>query len=423
MSSKINNLKVVTKILDYPVSTLREMVSEGDLDTQPDYQRGEVYDDNKKSKLIESLLLEIPIPNVYLCEENDGTFSIIDGQQRITSFVKFLNNNYALKGLTELDDLNGKYYKDLDKELQKKIKNSPIHAVCLLKESQELKYEIFSRLNQGAVKLNEQELRNCIYRGSFNDMLKDIAKGNRLLPVMISATNERMNYEQLILRFFAMREYQTYKSSMIKTLNNYMHTHQNDSFAKIEEQKKLFTGTLDIVKQILGENAFKTYDWINKTYKDRVSNTAFDSIMVAFSFFEKNQLMRHADEIRKEIIRIRTEDDNYRAYTESSSSTRAAVVGRITYIYNAINSVMTEEDKNTKRIFDEEIKQKLWHDGYVCKYCGNKILSFDDAEVDHILPYSKGGQTAFENAQLLHRICNRQKSASINDCWGENDNE
>lgn len=96
MSSKINNLKVVTKILDYPVSTLREMVSEGDLDTQPDYQRGEVYDDNKKSKLIESLLLEIPIPNVYLCEENDGTFSIIDGQQRITSFVKFCSGQAKL---------------------------------------------------------------------------------------------------------------------------------------------------------------------------------------------------------------------------------------------------------------------------------------------------------------------------------------
>ena len=83
--------KVFTDTKDYPLSIIKEMFDDGDIIPQPDYQRDYIMDEKKASKLIESVLLRIPIPTVYLCEESDGTLSIIDGQQRLTSFVKFLN--------------------------------------------------------------------------------------------------------------------------------------------------------------------------------------------------------------------------------------------------------------------------------------------------------------------------------------------
>lgn len=92
-----NSIRVLTEKKDFPLSTIKEMFDDGDIIPQPDYQRDYVYDEIKASKLIESALIGIPIPTIYLCEEKDGTYSIIDGQQRMTSFVKFLKNGFKLK--------------------------------------------------------------------------------------------------------------------------------------------------------------------------------------------------------------------------------------------------------------------------------------------------------------------------------------
>jgi uncharacterized protein with ParB-like and HNH nuclease domain len=120
---------VFTDSKDFTLSTIREMYAEGDIITNPDYQRDYVYDNKRASKLVESLLMGIPIPTVYLCQEQDETYSVIDGQQRITSFVKYLENEYALAGLSELPALNGKLFKELDKSVQKKLKSSSFERI------------------------------------------------------------------------------------------------------------------------------------------------------------------------------------------------------------------------------------------------------------------------------------------------------
>lgn len=254
--NQLDQKKVFTKSMDPSLSSLKELYDDGDLITNPDYQREFVYTDKESSSLIESLLLGIPIPTVYLCEENDETYSVIDGQQRITSFVKYLKNEFALTKLKVLRDLNGKLFKELDGPFQKKLKNSTIHAICLCKESQELKYEIFARLNLGSKHLNSQEIRNCIYRGSFNNMLNDLAKDTKNLPELFSKSksknDNRKAYQERILRFFALRDYANYGSSISKTLNTYMSKHQNDTDEELKQMKDLFKGTIDIIKQVLG---------------------------------------------------------------------------------------------------------------------------------------------------------------------------
>ena len=208
--------RVFTDKKDFPLSLIKEMFDDGDIIPQPDYQRDYVMDNKTASRLIESVLLNIPIPTVYLCEELDGRFSIIDGQQRMTSFVKYLKNEFALKGLEELSELNGKKFSELDKSLQRILKSCTLNSIILTKESQELKYEIFARLNQGSIRLKPQELRNCIYRGTLNDMIEEIAKTNKYLNELFLEKNKRKNYQEYILRFFALRNFNDYSSSMKK---------------------------------------------------------------------------------------------------------------------------------------------------------------------------------------------------------------
>lgn len=411
---KVEEIKrVFTDKRDFPLSTIREMFADGDVIPQPDYQRDYVMDDKRASKLVESLLMGIPIPTVYLCEENDGTYSVIDGQQRMTSFVRYLNNDFSLKGLEELVELNGKKFKDLDKVYQRTLKSSSLNSIILTKESQELKYEIFARLNQGSLKLKPQELRNCIYRGSFNNLLESIAENNKFLPILFQEENRRKNYQEYILRFFALRNYLEYSLSMTKTMNDYMLKHQNDDEKEIDAAKKLFSKTIDIVKQIFGDTAFCVYDRTKQDFVRKFSGPVYDSIIIACSYFDNHDLILHADEIRKQVLEIRKNNVEYQDFTYAATGSKNRVIGRITMIYNIISSIIGKSsDGDVKRLFTYDDKELLWHDNYICSYCGQQILSIDDAEVDHVKPFSKGGKTEISNAQLLHRHCNREKNSA-----------
>lgn len=181
-TSEIERVTVHTRPMNLTLQELKKSVDANDIITDPDYQRKYVYDDKRASCLIESILIGIPIPVIYLAEEDEGIYSVIDGQQRITSFVRYLKNEFQLSGLKKLQSLNGLYFKELDKSLQRRLNYQTLSTVCIEKDSENLKYEIFSRLNLGAVKLRDQEVRNCIYRGNFNNMLKDIAQQILIFP-------------------------------------------------------------------------------------------------------------------------------------------------------------------------------------------------------------------------------------------------
>lgn len=409
-----NSKRVFVEKKDFPLSTIKDMFDDGEIIPQPDYQRDFVYDDIKASKLVESALMGIPIPTIYLCEENDGTYSVIDGQQRMTSFVKFLKNEFKLKKLEELKELNGLFFKDLDKNVQRTIKNTSLNTIVLTKESQDLKYEIFARLNQGSVALTKQELRNCIFRGPFNNMLENIVDTNKHLTELFINPNNRKKYQGFVLRFFALRNFADYGSSIDKTMNAYMAKHQYDDEKSIIEHKKLFTGTIDIIKQILGKDAFCAFDRQHNLFMSKFSGSVYDSITIAFSMFNNHDLMVHADEIRNKIIDIKINNQDYHDFTYAATGSKDRVVGRILLIYDAIKNIVGKyANVPEARFFTKMDKEFLWKEGCVCSYCKQRILSIDDAEVDHIFAFSNGGTTTLDNAQLLHRHCNREKNNKL----------
>lgn len=420
----IEDKQVFTEKKDFPLSTLKEMVDDGDIIPNPEYKRDYVYTDKQASKLVESVLMGIPIPTIYLCVEEDNTYSVIDGQQRITSLVRYLKNDFALNGLQELNELNGKCYKDLSKDIQKKLKSSSLSTISLLKQSTALKYEIFARLNQGAVKLNPQELRNCIYRGTFNKMLDDIAATNPHLHNLFHDDNNRKSYQERILRFFALRNYQDYQSSMLKTMNSYMELHRNDEEDEIKAAKDRFNNTIDIIKQVLGNEAFMAFDRNKNTILEKFSGSVYDSIIIPFSFFDKHSLIVNADKIREAVMNVKMTDESYREDTYAATGSKVRVIRRIQTIYNLILSITGNNSTDTdRRLFSEDERKMLYESSdKKCAICGNLILNIDDCEIDHIIPFAKGGKTELSNAQIVHRICNREKSDSTNDTWEDEEN-
>ena len=176
-SSKPDDRPVTRQSCDWTISSSRDKLDRGQLDQQPKFQREYVWATKPElpSRLIESLLLEIPIPPIYFGKVAEGRLEVIDGQQRLTTLVDFVSNKFALRKLRSMASLNDKLFKDLTKQQQEKILDTPIRSIVIdAAANTELRYEVFERLNRGSMILNEQELRNCLYRGSFNDLLAEL---------------------------------------------------------------------------------------------------------------------------------------------------------------------------------------------------------------------------------------------------------
>lgn len=402
----IENRRVFTNTKNLTIWNIRDMVDENDLVLNPNYQREYVYDNVKASRLVESVLLDIPIPSVYLSEEEDGSYSTIDGQQRITSLIRFTKNEFALSKLEILSELNGFRFKELPKAYQRKFKTATLEAICINKESNESKFEIFARLNQGSVSLNAQELRNCVYRGPFNDLLEELAV-HPLTEELFRVENTRKKYQQIILRFFAIRNLDAYKSSMIRHLNMFMSTYQNATPEQIGIFRDLYINTMSAIKYVLGADAFS----LNTDKPEKMSITVFDSIVVPFSSYDKHTLVKNADNIRININMAKQQNSLYANSPKANTASKKNILYRVSVINSAIlNAVNLKDILGNKRFFSKEEKVLLFEKDPTCALCGNVILDINDSEVDHIVPYDHGGPTELSNAQLLHRTCNRKKS-------------
>lgn len=226
----------------------------------PEYQRKHRWTDDNSSRLIESLILNIPIPFIYISQDIDvdeevnteeSRFSVIDGQQRLTAIFNFFENNYELQGLEVLTILNGAKYSDLPSFLIRRLEERSIR--CLRIDSTvdpQVKYDIFERLNSGSVKLESQELRNATCRGPFKELIKTLSKNEmfvaacKLMPD--SARVQKMEDEELVLRFFAINynsSYMGYKSKFKKFLTDKMVDFNKFSQSELDEMARIFNKT------------------------------------------------------------------------------------------------------------------------------------------------------------------------------------
>lgn len=415
------NRKVYTDQGDPEIESLYGKYKRGKLDIQPDFQRHFVWDAKKSGRLIESALLEIPLPVIYLSEERDGKEYVIDGQQRLTTFFSFIDGqfpngkDFKLSGLKVFTELNRKLFKDLDEELQDKIRYCKIRTITFRKESEaDLKFEIFERLNTGAVSLNDQELRNCIYRGSYNKLLKELSKDNDFMSLLgLKGPDKRMKDMELILRFAAFYHftYLNYKPPMRKFLNNDMEKYQHISDTEVTELKNAFKNTITIIKSLLDRHAFKRFykgDEKNPNgyWEPKKFNASlYDILMYSFAKENKNKVYQNLDSIREALIHLMTNDQEFIDAIELSTSSVQAVTKRFDKFRLALQDIIGIAEKEP-RCFSLKLKQELYDDNQTCSICSQKIHNIDDAAIDHVKQYWTGGRTIPENARLTHRYCN-----------------
>lgn len=425
----LNNEESARQILSQASQpTIRGLFNDnqrGRLLLSPDFQRHFVWDQSKATKLVESVLLGIPLPVIYLAEEAGGKKTVIDGQQRLTALFSFLSGSFPsgrifkLGKMSLFSDLQGKRFSDLPDEWQAKIDDTAISCVTFLRNCDpELKFNVFERLNTGAVALNDQELRNCIYRGPYNELLKRLAEDQCFRDVLgLSGAEKRMFDVELVLRFAAFyhKNYLDYKPSIKRFLNEDMRRWQHISSSDAQSLENAFKCAVSLAKSLFGDRAFRRFcpgtehnrdgNWEPKKFNVSI----YDVLMWTLARKDKNLIMRNLDAIRESFIDAMTSDQDFiDAITRSTSST-ACVNTRFRKWSDRLEAVLSG-DTVQNRCFSRELKQRLFDTNPTCAICGQAISCLDDAAVDHIEQYWCGGRTIPNNARLAHRYCNCARS-------------
>ena len=306
---------VKTQSIEYDLETLVKKVNKGIIKLNPDYQRRHRWDDDTSSKLIESLILNIPVPLIYISQDIDvdeeadsetSRYSVIDGQQRLTAICQFFNNKFKLSGLEVLGDLNEAFYKDLPPFLVRRLEERSLR--CLRIDSTvdlQVKYDIFERLNSGSVKLEAQELRNATCRGPFKEMIKDLAEHEAYKRVinLTASRKQKMDDQELILRFFAVSYddgYKLYKDGFKDFLTTRMTMFNQLDENTIDKMKADFVAVIDSVTGSLGDLPFAKFRHVSGVGYDRMSKfnaSVYDAIMMLFYKKSKEQNIT-SDEVR-----------------------------------------------------------------------------------------------------------------------------
>jgi len=414
----LKDKRVYSEKSDRTIFELSHQNKRGRLKLNPEFQRHYVWDDNTASRLIESVFLEVPIPIIYFAEENNGDYSVIDGQQRLKSLFNFLDNELELKGLQVYRELNGKKYQDLGPDLQNKFENYTIRVIEIRKESHPVvKFEIFERLNRGSFKLNDQELRNCIYRGKYNNLLKELAEDKDFMFLLgLKEPHKRMFDRELILRFFSFYHstYLNYSSPMKRFFNMDMEKNQNINPNQEDELRKVFKKAVTMTKSVFGNNAFKRFmpgterDPNGIWEKVRINQALFDVIMFSFTQYDQNQVVPLADPIREELIWLMTHDQEFIDSILISTSSKDKVYTRFEKWIHFLKEVLGAP-RREERCFTLSLKEQLFNANPTCAIDSQRIHTVDDAEIDHVDFYWRGGKTIPSNARLVHRYCNRAR--------------
>lgn len=282
----------------YSIYEIFRKYNRGDLILKPFYQRNAVWKNPKKSKLIESVIRNIPIPSIYLAELESGQLEVIDGQQRLRAFFDFFKGKYQLSSLPVLTKLNRLHFKQLDNVHQRKIEDYQLHIFVIKKNSHpDIRFDIFERINEGATQLNAQELRNSMYRDGENEFLRQLSKEPAFIKLTKGKLSDlRLKDQEAVLRFLSFRKkgYLAYRGNMNAFLNDTME-HFFDYFPKEihAEVHSHFVETMQLIKMVLGTNAFM------KNGTNVINMSLFDVICYSFSIIPKEKIVAKQKDIRQ----------------------------------------------------------------------------------------------------------------------------
>ncbi|MBE5191098.1 DUF262 domain-containing protein [Vibrio parahaemolyticus] len=335
-------IRIVTEQARYPLSAISSMVHNTDeYKMNPEYQRRHRWSNAKRSALIESLIMNVPLPPVFLYEYEYSCYEVMDGLQRLTAISSFYENEFALEGLMEWPELNGKRYHELPRLVRQGIDRRYISSIILLNETaktpeqaEQMKQMVFKRINSGGELLTSQEARNANFDGPLNRLCIQLSLNTALcktwgIPVHVDGsqgihTNRAANklfktmYDvELVLRFFANRQRDELKSSSLAVyLDRFLEQGNAMPKAVLGTLGDMFTQTIDLAYEIFEEQAFYLYrerkgSWY---WLERPTLAVYDPMMQVLSQNLDNReiLVGNKDQICEEIKTFY--QDNYEVF-------------------------------------------------------------------------------------------------------------
>lgn len=321
---------------DLSVKQILDMVESDAIFVPPEYQRQFIWEPERQSVLIESVFLGIPVPSLFMATNPDATWEVVDGVQRLGSLSHFVGTAALLerikkdkvltiKGLEKLDLLNDVKFEDLPKSIQLHFLTRPVRVTVLNDRSDlAVRFDLFERLNTGGVSLTAQEIRNCVYRGLFNDDIKELASQDNFRSVVRVKDSKGLNgtYEELVLRFFAyLDNYENFNHLVKDFLNEYMNGRRNKKLSVAE--KTLFEQTINLLYA-----AFP-----NGISRGRAATPVnlYEAFAVGVAL-----ALRQGKVINPNKLPPLIDDGTLKTYTGAGSNQRRYVVGRIEYVRDAL---------------------------------------------------------------------------------------
>ncbi|MDN7694608.1 DUF262 domain-containing protein [Burkholderia cenocepacia] len=284
--------KLHTETYDFTVDTIVEKLADNSIFI-PHFQRRYVWTEPQASRLIESLIIQCPIPVIYLNQENDESLSVIDGNQRLTSIQKYMENQFSLKGLTAYPELEGSRLFELDPRFQRHIRNRTLRCIVILKDTHpQVKFDVFERLNTGATKLTPQELRHGLYFGDLMSLSTKIVKDSNFLATLDIKNDKRMKAEELVLRFLALRaDFGKYRKPLATFINDFSEKSRHLTDVQKDAMQADFTNTLHSVNSLLGNLSFRIFDRALRV-ESSFNSALYDALMVGIAQLKDNDNLK-----------------------------------------------------------------------------------------------------------------------------------
>jgi hypothetical protein len=343
--------EVRTDSFDMSFGEIANLHINKELIIQPEYQRLFRWSQQQKSHLIESILLELPVPQIFVIENQDGVFELIDGLQRVSTILQFMEPTsidlppLKLDGCTLISGLNGIEFTDLPLSLRLRLKRSPIRTVVIKKQSQGfLRYEMFKRLNTGGANLEPQEIRNCSARMlgeqgiSFYNLLVSLSQDvhfSACADYLPQPEKEKKGAEELVLRFFAAKNYiDGFKGSVRDWLDNYMEgvLLGHIKFDRQAEQDE-FLSTMKFAHEKLGDTAFLRYKGADPT--GSLPPAYFEAISIGICSTIKQIENKDAAQLRQAITTL-VQSPEFRVVTGPGANSKEKLSTRISLASQAL---------------------------------------------------------------------------------------
>ena len=329
------NLSIKIEQAQYSIFELKRKYDKDRICIDPDFQRNLVWTNKQKSELIESVIMQIPLPLIYLAENEDGKLVVVDGRQRLTTFFQFLDYEFRLKDLKILPQINGMNFNELEE--------SHLYSryVTIIEDTQlvvqiikyptkdRVRFDIFDRVNRGGTPLNKQEMRNALYQGNATKLLDELSKMKRFKDATGGAISPKhMKDKYVILRalcFYLLwrgnildknKKRMEYRSDMEELLGAGMNLFNKMDLNSIFLLKQLFDRTMTRAYQCLGKDGFRIPS--NGKIRRPISMTLFETLFYYFTCFDKTSVSNL--EMKKGVVELLQDEEYLRSLQHSVDS-------------------------------------------------------------------------------------------------------